>query len=319
MATATALLKRIFVNYSPWVLFVVVFLCLSIAIPRIATLHNIHNLIIQGTVVGCLSIGMAFVILLGQIDLSMVAIAGFAPLVGLYAMEILGVPFYVGIIFALLTGAGMGLFNGLMVEKLKIPAIIQTLVLWWILWGLLLVFTGGISIPTLSPGWNWIGNAWLGPIRALAIVFFLLVAIVYFFTKYTTYGLRFYQTGGNRYSAQSAGINTGRIMICGFIISGTIAAIAGYLLSSRLGLIAPRFAEEWFMPSIAAPVIAGFSLSGGRGNFINIIAGAFLVQVIVIGVRLSGLGGWYEQLTQGLLIFFAVIVDMLRKRLMGLE
>jgi ribose/xylose/arabinose/galactoside ABC-type transport system permease subunit len=262
---------------------------------------------------------MAFVILLGKIDLSIVAVMGFAPLVGVYAMEMLGVPFYVGIIFTLLTGAGIGLFNGLMVEKIKIPAIIQTLVSWWIFWGLLLVLTGGISKSIASPEWNWVGNASLGPIRVVIIVFFLLVAIVYFFTKYTTYGFRFYQTGGNRYAAQSAGVNTGRVTICGFIISGTIAALAGYLLSSRLALISPRFGEEWVMPSIATPVIAGFSLTGGRGNFINIVAGAFLVQLIVIAVRVSGLGGWWEQLIQGFLIFFAVIVDMFRKKLMGLE
>ncbi|MEM2912474.1 MAG: ABC transporter permease [Candidatus Bathyarchaeia archaeon] len=296
-----------------------VYLCLCIAIPGLADPTMVHILFTQGTVVGCLSIGMAFVILLGQIDLSMVAVMGFSPLIGVYAIEILGAPFYVGIIFTLLTGAGIGLFNGLMVEKLKIPAIIQTLVSWWIFWGLLLVLTGGISKSVASPEWSWVGNASIGPIRVIVIVFLSLVAIVYFFTKYTVYGLRFYQTGGNRNAAQSAGINTGRIMICGFIISGTIAALAGYLLSSRLALVSPRFGEEWFMPSIAAPVIAGFTLTGGRGNFINIVAGAFLVQLIVIAVRVSGLGGWWEQLTQGFLIFFAVIVDVFRKRLMGLE
>jgi len=319
MAEIMASLKKLFAGYSMWFLLVLLYLGLGLLIPSILTPVNLQNIIVQGTVVGCLSLGMAFVILVGNIDLSMIAIAGFAPLIGIYSMEILGFPFFAGIIVALLTGASVGLFNGLMVEKVKIPSLIQTLISWWIFWGLVLILTGGEVKSTFSPEWNWVGTAWVGPIRAVIILFVLVVVIVCLFASYSKTGLRFYLTGGNRVSAQAAGINTSNIVILAFVTSGTMAAIAGYILSARLGLVSPRFAEEWFMPAIAAPVISGFSLTGGRGNFINVIAGAYIVQIIVVAVRLAGLGGWYEQLTQGLLILIAVLIDIFRKRMMGIK
>ena len=311
--------ERFFMEYSMWLLLIGTYVVLSFLIPSLATPRNIQNVLVQGVVVGCLSIGMGFVILTGNIDLSMVATAGFAPLIGIYAVNLFNVPFYIAIIITILTGVGVGVFNGLMVEKLRIPSIVQTLISWWVLWGLALIMTGGEAIAVLSEGWNWIGSAWIGPIRAILLGYVVILIVTIFLVSNTRTGLRLYLTGGNRVAAQAAGINTTRTVVLSFIISGTFAAIAGYFLSARLALITPRYAEEWFMPSIAAPVISGFALTGGRGNFINLIAGAYLVQIIVVAVRLAGLGGWYEMLTQGLLILAAVLVDVARRRLMRLE
>jgi len=313
------IIEKVFMDYSMWILLLGVYICIGALIPSLLTPANIQNILVQGVIVGCLSMGMAFVILTGNIDLSMVAIAGFAPLVGIYLMKYFGLPFYLAIVATILIGAGVGLLNGLMVEKLKIPALVQTLITWWVLWGVVLVMTGGEAIPVLSSEWCWIGSAWIGPLRAIVFAYILVIILICILASSTRTGLRFYLTGGNRIAAQAAGINTSRIIIISFIISGIMAATAGYFLSARLGLVTARYAEEWFMPSIAAPVISGFSLTGGRGNFINLIAGAYLVQIIVIAVRLAGLGGWYEMLTQGLLIAAAVLIDVARKKLMRLE
>jgi ribose/xylose/arabinose/galactoside ABC-type transport system permease subunit len=112
------------------------------------------------------------------------------------------------------------------------------------------------------------------------------------------------------------GIPVGKIITISFILSGFFAALAGYLLSTRMGFISPKFASEWLMPAIAAPVIAGVSLTGGRGNLINVVAGAYLVQVIVIIVTAGGVGGYAYQFIQGLLVFVALLMDVARKRFM---
>jgi len=127
-------------------------------------------------------------------------------------------------------------------------------------------------------------------------------------------GRRLYLVGGNPEACGAMGIPVDRINIVAYMISGFFAALAGYILSARMGFVSARFAVEWLMPAIAAPVIAGVSLTGGKGNLINVVAGAYLVQLIVIVVRAGGVGGYATEFVQGTLVFVAILINTARRR-----
>jgi len=301
-----------------WILLVVMYVCAGVFIPTLFDPVNFQNIIVQGTVIGILSLGMTFVMLIGEIDLSVVSLLGFAPLVGVLSMQ-LGFPFVAAPLLTILTGAGVGLMNGFLIEKVGIPSLVQTLSTMLLLFGVILVVTEGETQAVLSPEWRWLGNAYIGPVRVLLIFFILLVIVVWFFVKNMKTGLRLYLTGGNENSARAAGIPTARIRILAFVLCGVLAAVAGYTLAARLGGVSAKFGTEWLAFALAAPVISGVSLTGGRGNLLNVIGGAFIVQLIVIIIRLGGLGGFYYELSQGVLVFVAVLIETLRKRMMGIK
>jgi len=304
-------------EYHTWLLFIGIYLATGLFIPTLFRPVTFLNVLVQGTTVGLLSIGMAFVMLVGEIDLSVVAVASFAPMVGILACEI-GFPVPAAISLTLLVGVGVGLFNGLLVTKLRIPSLVQTLAMWWMLAGIVLVATKGMAKAGLPDTWMRLGRVFIGPIQLLVLFFVIVVIGAVFFARRTVTGKRLYLVGGNREASSAMGIPVDRIRVIAFMLSGFFAALAGYVLSARMGFVSARFAVEWLMPAIAAPVIAGISLTGGRGNLINVVAGAYLVQLIVIIVRAGGVSGYSYQFVQGLLVFIAILVDVIRKRVTGL-
>lgn len=304
-------------EYHTWLLFIGIYLATGLFIPTLFRPVTFLNVLVQGTTVGLLSIGMAFVMLVGEIDLSVVAVASFAPMAGILAWEI-GFPVPAAISLTLLVGVGVGLFNGLLITKLRIPSLVQTLAMWWMLAGIVLVATKGMAKAGLPDTWMRLGRVFIGPIQLLVLFFIIVVIGAIFFARRTVTGKRLYLVGGNREASSAMGIPVDRIRVIAFMLSGFFAALAGYVLSARMGFVSARFAVEWLMPAIAAPVIAGISLTGGRGNLINVVAGAYLVQLIVIIVRAGGVSGYSYQFVQGLLVFIAILVDVVRKRVTGL-
>lgn len=306
---------RVMEHYT-WLLFIVIYLIAGIFLPTLFTSVTVLNVVVQGTTVCLLSIGMAFVMLVGEIDLSVVAVAAFAPMMGILAWEI-GFPVQVAILLVLLVGIGVGVFNGLMITKLGIPSLVQTVAMWWILAGIVLIITRGVAKSGLPGAWMLLGRVFIGPVPLLVVFFLFVVVCAIVFSRRTVTGKRLYLVGGNAEACSAMGISVNRIRIIAFMISGLFAALAGYVLSARMGFVSARFAVEWLMPAIAAPVIAGVSLTGGRGNLINVVAGAYLVQLIVIIVRAGGVSGYFTEFVQGVLVFIAILVDTARRRVTG--
>jgi simple sugar transport system permease protein len=304
------------VEYYTWFLFIGIYLVTGIFIPYLFRSATLSNVLVQGTTVCLLSIGMAFVMLVGEIDLSIVAVAAFSPMAGIVSWEI-GFPIPAAILLTLLIGCGVGLFNGLMITKLKIPSLVQTVAMWWILEGIVLIVTRGVAKAGLPDMWMLLGRVFIGPIPLLVFFFLVVVIIAIIFARRTVTGRRLYLVGGNREACSAMGIPVNRIRIISFMISGVFGALAGYVSSSRMGFVSFSFAVEWLMPAIAAPVIAGVSLTGGRGNLINVIAGAYLVQLIVMIVRAGGVSGYFTEFVQGLLVFIAILVNTGRQRVIG--
>jgi simple sugar transport system permease protein/ribose transport system permease protein len=304
------------VEYYTWFLFIGIYLATGIFVPYLFRSATLSNVLVQGTTVCLLSIGMAFSMLVAEIDLSIVAVAAFSPMAGIVSWEI-GFPVPAAILLTLLIGCGVGLFNGLMITKLKIPSLVQTVAMWWILEGIVLIVTRGVAKAGLPDMWMLLGRVFIGPIQLLVFFFLAVVIIAILFARRTVTGRRLYLVGGNREACSAMGIPVNRIRIISFMISGFFGALAGYVSSSRMGFVSSSFAVEWLMPAIAAPVIAGVSLTGGRGNFVNVIAGAYLVQLIVMIVRAGGVGGYFTEFVQGLLVFIAILVNTGRQRVIG--
>ena len=303
-------------EYYTWFLFIGIYLVTGIFIPTLFTSATFSNVLVQGTTVCLLSFCMTFVMLVGEIDLSIISVAAFAPIVGILLWEA-GTPVVAAILVTLVIGCGVGLINGLMITKLKIPSLVQTVAMWWMLAGVVMIVTRGEAKAGLPPAWMLLGRVFIGPIPLLVLFFIAVVVIAIVFARRTVTGRRLYLVGGSREACSAMGIPVDRIRIISFIISGFLAALAGYVLSARMGFVSSQFAVEWLMPAIAAPVIAGVSLTGGRGNLINVIAGAYLVQLIVMIVRTGAVSGYYAQFVQGLLVFVAILINTTRQRVTG--
>jgi ribose/xylose/arabinose/galactoside ABC-type transport system permease subunit len=304
-------------EYYTWFLFIGIYLVAGIFIPTLFTSATFSNVLVQGITVCLLSFGMTFVMLVGEIDLSIISVAAFAPMMGILLWE-MGIPALVAILVTLLIGCVIGFFNGLIITKLKIPSLVQTVAMWWMLAGVVLIITRGEAKAGLPYAWMFLGKVFIGPIPLLVPFFIVVVIVAIILARLTVTGRRLYLVGGNREACSAMGIPVNRIRIISFIISGFFAALAGYILSARMGFVSSQFAIEWLMPAIAAPVIAGVSLTGGRGNLINVIAGAYLVQLIVMIVRTGGVSGYYTGFVQGLLVFVAILINTARRRATGL-
>lgn len=313
----TPTVKSFVAHYSTWFLLAGCYLAFGAVFPVLLTVESFWSMLVQGTTVVLLSIGMTFVMLTGEIDLSVASVAALSALFGLYCISELKLPGYIALLLVVLLGAVVGVINGVLVTRIKIPSLVATVTTWWMIAGIVLLWTQGRSLTGYDAYWTYIGMGTIGPIRVVLLFLIALVIVAVIIAKRTVTGLRIYIVGGNPEAARNMGISVEKIKTIAFIISGIFAALAGYTLSSRLGFVSPVFATEWLMPAIAAPVISGVSLRGGRGNIINVVAGAYLVQLIVLIVRIGGLGGYFYQFAQGLLIFVAVIVDTIRRKIMG--
>lgn len=308
--------RNILIDYFTWLLFIGIYVVIGFFVPTLFTARTFQNVVVQGTTICLLAFGMTFSMLVGKIDLSIVAVAACAPMVGILLWE-RGVPVLIAILIVLLIGVIIGAINGLMITKLKIPAIVQTVAMWWMLSGIVLIVTRGEAKTGLPKLWMLLGKVFIGPFPLIVPFFIIVIIVTLIFVRRTVTGRRLYLVGGNPEACGAMGISVDRINIVAYIISGFFAALAGYILSARMGFVSARFAVEWLMPAIAAPVIAGVSLTGGRGNFINVVAGAYLVQLIVIIVRAGGVGGYATEFVQGVLVFVAILINAARRRFAG--
>lgn len=307
-------IKGLLAEYFPWLLVAVLYIGAGIFFPDLLTLDQFESVLVQSTPVIVLSIGMAYTLIVGEIDLSMVSALLFAPLIGLYAIQWFGVPGIVGFVVTVLTGLVIGLFNGVVITKIGVPSLIQTLASWWILQGAVLSLTHGRSMAGFPSIYQQIGIGSIGPIRYVLLVAAAVVLVAWYYSTKVVSGRRLFLVGGDPDASSRMGLSISKYKMHAFIISGMFAAIGGFALITRVGTLSTGTGSNLLMPAIAAPVIAGIPLTGGQGKIINVPAGALLVQTILTITRVAGISSYEFQLVQGLLVFVAVILNEVRKR-----
>jgi erythritol transport system permease protein len=277
-----------------------------------------------------LAIGVTFVILTGGIDLSVGSIAGLASMVaGGLLFKGLHVPggtvFFsvaVVILIGILVGALVGSVNGLLVTRFGVAPFIATLGMLYIARGAAQLLSNGGTFPDLAGergrgnrGFHVIGvDSWLGiPVAVWIMVVVAAAAIVV--TTRTPFGRRVFAVGGNERAAVLSGIRVNRIKIAVYIISGCCAALAGLLLTSELGAAYPDTATTYELNAIAAAVLGGTALSGGRGTILGTVMGAFVIGFLSDGLVLVGVSTFWQSVVKGAVIIVAVITEQAQQRL----
>ena len=308
-----------FKRFQSFIALAVMIIALSLLSDKFLTLANGRNILLQIAVNLCLSIGMTLVILTGGIDLSVGAILGFA---GAFAAGLLkngltlkcfGVvlqftPFG-AMVAGLLAGLGLGLINGVTITRFRLPPFVATLGMLSIARGFTMLWTGGFPITDLGPQFGFIGAGfWLGVPMAVWISA-LLVALFVIISRRTILGRYIYAVGGSEKAAAFSGLNVNRIKLWVYALGGGLAAIAGLIVSARLDAADPKAGLGYELDSIAAVVIGGTSLSGGRGSILGTVLGCLIIGVLNNGLFLLDVSPFWQQVVKGIVILIAVAAD----------
>lgn len=285
----------------------------SIISPNFMTRNNSFNVLRQISSNAIVAIGMTFVLLIGGIDLSVGSIIAATNCMSI-SLLVAGVPLPIAVVIGILLGSLIGLVNGVIIAKLKIPSFIMTLAMMQIARGAAYISTGGKPVRFDDDGLSLIGNGYIGMVPVPVIIMAICMVIFAFVLHKTKYGVRVYAVGGNREAAKFSGINIDLIEICVYTICGTMAGISGIILSSRMLSAQPTSGAGAEMDAIAAVVLGGTSLSGGVGTIAGTIIGALFIGVLNNGLNIMGVSSYWQEIIKGVVIVIAVLVDVIKNK-----
>ena len=283
---------------------------ISIMSPNFLTLNNLLNVLRQVSINALIAFGMTFVILTGGIDLSVGSILALTGAVtaGFLAS---GMDPMLAMFLGLLLGAILGAINGIIISKGNVAPFIATLATMTIYRGLTLVYTEGRPISGLgdSLSFQLIGKGYFFGIPVPVITMSIAFGVLYFVLKKTTFGRRVYAVGGNEEASRLSGIKVDRIKVYVYALTGTLAALASLILTSRLNSAQPTAGSMFELDAIAAVVLGGTSLTGGRGWIVGTLIGALIIGVLNNGLNLIGVSSFFQQVVKGAVILVAVLLD----------
>jgi erythritol transport system permease protein len=326
-ATVTAVLVRLRAAIA-LVLLTVVFSLLS---PEFLTAGNLSILVKHVAINAILAIGMTFVILSGGIDLSVGSIAG---LCGIAAgallsrglvLQPLGVVVYLHtwmvIAAALSVGMAVGALNGWLVSRLSVAPFIATLGSMYVARGAAMLTSDGATFPNLvgatdlgNTGFTQLGTGSVLGLPLAVWTMAALAAVALFAAGYTPFGRQVYAVGGNERAALLAGVRVRRVKLLVYVISGFCSAVVGLIIAAQLGAAHPATGQTFELNAIAAVVLGGTSLMGGRGTIVGTLLGAFVIGVLADGLVLMGVSEFWQMVVKGLVIVLAVILDQFQRR-----
>ncbi len=315
----TQQIKHYLVKFQSIIALLAMCIVLSFLSDRFLTGDNAWNVMRQISVNVVISVGMTLVILTGGIDLSVgsiLAISG-AITAGMlkFGAEITDWNMFIGftllgaLVGGTLAGAFLGWFNGLTITRFKVPPFVATLAMLTIARGLTMLYTGGFPITGLGADMAFIGTGWfLGipmPVWISAII--VLAAVV--MTKKTKLGRHIYAIGGNETAAELSGLKIKKVKMIVYSIAGAMAGIGGIIVTSRLDSAQPNAGMGFELDSIAAVVIGGTSLSGGKGTIMGTVQGALIIGILNNGLVLLNVSPFWQQVIKGFVILLAVVLE----------
>jgi len=297
-------------------IFIVIGLVVVMAVvsPNFLTTTNLLNVVRQIAINGILAIGMTVVCLTGGIDLSVGSIVAFSGIVTAGLLRDSGLPMIVVVLIAVVVGALMGLYNGCFVAYWNAAPFVVTLSMMTIGRGMTYVYCDGRPISNLPTNFLAIGKGSIAGIPVptiILIIVFLLASVMLTKLKFGRY---IYAVGGNDNAAMVSGINVKRIKMMVYVLSGTACGIAAIILTARVSAGLPTAGSGYELDAIAATVIGGTSLSGGRGRLWGTIVGAILLGIVNNGLDLLNVSSFYQQIVKGLIILGAILIDSKRNQ-----
>ena len=294
----------------------------SLASPNFMQTSNILAILQATSVNGILAVAATLVIITGGIDLSVGTLMTFTAVVAGVVLTYWGLPLPIGIIASIFTGAIVGLISGTIIAKMKIPPFIATLGMMLILKGLSLVISGTKpiyfndtpSFPVISTG-SIVGDLIPGvPVPNGVLVLFLVAGLASYILGRTVLGRYCFALGSNEEAARLSGVSVDNWKMAVYALSGGICGIAGLVIASRLNSAQPALGQGYELDAIAAVVIGGTSLAGGRGTILGTVIGALIMSVLLNGLRILSMPQEWQTVVTGSIIIIAVYADMMRKR-----
>ncbi|MCR4426397.1 MAG: ABC transporter permease [Firmicutes bacterium] len=317
------------VDYNLYLILGILLIVSSLVSKQFFTANNLMNLLLRSSFNGLISLGMTFVILTGCTDLSVGSTFAFAGVFlatlqrGYYfrfmpqlthAFEQAGelnpiLPLPAALALTVAVGGVIGLVNGLLVTKARIPAFAATLGTMVAVRGLAFTYAGGFPIPGLTDGVKWLGAGQVGLVPVPVIVWAIGILVSWTTLKYTVFGRRVYAVGGGERAARLSGIDVDRTKITVFVVSGMLAALSGAIMAGRMNAAEPREGAGYELDAIAAVVIGGTLLSGGKGGVLGTVAGAIVLGLISNILNLANVAPYPQQIAKGLIILGSVVMQ----------
>lgn len=299
------------------IVLLVIFAVLAALSPQFGTVGNVLVLLLNGAVVGFLAIGQTFVLLTGGIDLSTAANMALSGVLGTLFME-WGMPWPAAVALALSCSLVFGLINGVLVRYVGLPAFIATFGIQGVLASMAQIITNGVSITAADAGFAVLGQGKVYGVPLPVILMLLAAVCAALFMRWTPLAVHIYAFGGNPRAARLAGVNTARVTLFVYAVSGVCAGMGGLITASRLMVGFPYVGSgnELFY-SIAAAVVGGVSLFGGVGTIPGAVIGAVLIATVSNGMNVLNVSSYWQPLVIGVIILAAVSADTYRLRARG--
>jgi len=323
-ATAQKIIKRVFRHENAVLIIILAGIMGVVAVlskGRSVSRLNLSNILVQSSTRGLAAIGELFVLLTAGIDLSIGGIALTSSVMAASLMttghqNIIGapIPLGVGIMLMLLMGLGIGAVNGLAVSRLGMSSVIVTLAMWIMSTGFAYAFCKGFTIQLLPRSLAFFGAGNIAGVPAPIVIFIGIAVLVYFVLNHTAFGRSVFAAGGNPVSAWLAGINVKRIQFLVLVFSGFLGALAGLVIMGRCMVAGMLTGGGLELDGIAAALIGGVSLAGGKGSVIGVVIGSVIIGVINNGMNILAVGPAYDDIVKGGIIFAAVAIDVIRRR-----
>jgi len=303
-----------------FVLFIMI-IGISILEPAFLSRSNLFNVLTQTSIFGIMALGLTFVIISKGIDLSVgsvlalsgviaASLAQTADATGKFFPNLPVMPVIVPILAALAVGALCGGISGALIAKTNIPAFIATLGMMTVARGMALIYSDGKPVSTLTDSLTVLGGKLFGWLPIPVLIYFLMIGVSYVLLDMTRFGKSVYAIGGNIKAAEVSGVNVGRNLIAIYAYSGLLAGLAAIVFAGRVGSVHPGAATGYELTAIAATTIGGTSHSGGIGTIWGAFVGALVLSVMRNGLTLLGVDAYWQQVTEGVIIVVAVIIDM---------
>jgi len=308
--------KKFFAKPEVSVLMGLIAMCVIMSILKpqtFPTSMNIFNVLRHISLTAILAVGMGLVIITRGIDLSVGSVIALASCLGAYVGRNFDAPPIVVLLVILSSGTAFGMMNGIIITKLRLPPFIVTLGGMSIATGIALLITGGSPISHPATWISVFGGGFIGRVPVTVLVMVAIVAAGYIFSKYTQTGRNIYAVGNSEKAAMFTGINVDRTIITTYAITGFLAGVCALILIGQLNSGDPSFGSGHELNVIAAAVIGGISMGGGRGNILGVVVGAGVMGVMRNAFVLLAVPGFLQTIAIGVIIVLAVAIDSIRK------
>ena len=303
--------SRVLKDQAIWLVFIVLVIAFTIA--RFITMSNLLIMLRQVAVWGIASVGMMFVILLGDIDLGTGSVITFVNILCAKLMVEFGVNMYLAVLISLLASTLIGLLNGFMVATIGIPALIATFATQTAFSGIALIMCNGQPINGFPEKFSVFGAGWVGPVPIPVIIMIICFIIGAFILNKTYFGRYFYALGGNEEAALLSGIKIKVVKCLVYSLSGLFAGIAGLVMLARANTAQPNAGVGYEFDVITCVVLGGVSVNGGSGKMSNVIAGVLIIGVLSNGMVLMNISSYMQMVIKGIILLLAVGADCIQQ------